>query len=200
MQRIVGLMVCLLVSCVLLKAQVPFDIDTLDSAEKLQIDTLTYKLLHNENPKKQNNQNQSIIKPTKQKNLRIDTLINFAHQLLGSRYRRGGTGSIGFDCSGYTLTVFKNSNIKLPHTSAGQSLMGIPVNIANAQKGDLIFFKGANRRSRRIGHVGIVISEKGEPVRFIHSSTSTGVRVDKLSATYYKNRYVKTVRIPELYQ
>jgi cell wall-associated NlpC family hydrolase len=61
-------------------------------------------------------------------------------------------------------------------------------------------FKGRGRRNRRIGHVGIVISEKGEPVRFIHSSTSDGVRIDRLEFDYYRKRYVKAVRLPELYK
>jgi cell wall-associated NlpC family hydrolase len=133
-------------------------------------------------------------------NSKIDSLLMFAHQYMGKRYRRGGTTSTGFDCSGYTMTVFKHLDIKLPHTSAGQGLIGVSINQQNIQKGDLILFRGGNRRSRRIGHVGIVISEKGEPVRFIHSSTSEGVRIDNLNAAYYRNRYVKAVRIPELYR
>jgi peptidoglycan endopeptidase LytE len=131
---------------------------------------------------------------------KIDSLIAYAHKYYGNRYRRGGTTSAGFDCSGYTMTVFKHVGIKLPHTSAGQGLMGYSVAKQNIQKGDLILFRGSNRRSARIGHVGIVISEKGEPIKFIHSSTSAGVRVDMLNYPYYKNRYVKTVRMPELYK
>jgi cell wall-associated NlpC family hydrolase len=133
-------------------------------------------------------------------NSRIDSLVIIAHQYMGNRYRRGGASTAGFDCSGYTMTVFKQLNIKLPHTSAGQGLIGVTINQKNIQKGDLILFRGGNRRSRRIGHVGIVITEKGEPVRFIHSSTSEGVRIDNLNASYYRNRYVKAVRIPELYR
>jgi cell wall-associated NlpC family hydrolase len=133
-------------------------------------------------------------------NTRIDSLVIIAHQYMGNRYRRGGASTAGFDCSGYTMTVFKQLNIKLPHTSAGQGLIGVTINQQNIQKGDLILFRGGNRRSRRIGHVGIVITEKGEPVRFIHSSTSEGVRIDNLNASYYRNRYVKAVRIPELYR
>ena len=131
---------------------------------------------------------------------RVDSLIQYAYSILGNRYRRGGTSSAGFDCSGYTMTVFKHYGIKLPHTSAGQGLVGVPVARQNIKKGDLILFKGRSRKSSRIGHVGIVISEKGEPVRFIHSSTSEGVRIDRLDYVYYKKRYVKTVRIPELYK
>lgn len=133
-------------------------------------------------------------------NTRVDSLIQYAYTFIGDRYRRGGTGTKGFDCSGYTMTVFKHFNIKLPHTSAGQGLVGVSVPKQNIRKGDLILFKGRSRKSRRIGHVGIVISEKGEPVRFIHSSTSEGVRIDRLDYLYYKRRFVKAVRLPELYR
>lgn len=126
---------------------------------------------------------------------RADSVINYAYTFLGDRYRRGGTTSKGFDCSGYTLVVYKKFNIKLPHTSAGQGLMGYAVSKNNLQKGDLIFFRGRNRRSKSIGHVGIVISEKGQPVRFIHSSVSNGVRIDRLDYDYYKKRFVKGVKI-----
>ena len=130
----------------------------------------------------------------------VDSLIEYAYTFLGDRYKRGGTGAKGFDCSGFTMMVFRNSGIKIPHTSAGQGLIGIDVSKNNIKRGDLILFKGRNRRSKNIGHVGIVISEKGEPVKFIHSSVSDGVRIDRLEAEYYKNRYVKTVRLPELYR
>jgi cell wall-associated NlpC family hydrolase len=131
---------------------------------------------------------------------RTDSLIQYAYSFIGNRYRRGGTSAKGFDCSGYTMTVYKQFGIRLPHTSAGQGLVGVPVSRENIKKGDLILFKGRSRKSSRIGHVGIVISEKGEPVRFIHSSTSEGVRIDRLDYVYYKKRYVKTVRVPELYK
>ncbi|MCU0423283.1 MAG: C40 family peptidase [Bacteroidia bacterium] len=130
---------------------------------------------------------------------KIDSLIDYAFTFMGSRYRRGGTTTKGFDCSGFTMTVFKPFGIKLPHTSAGQGLVGVQVSVQQLQKGDLVFFRGGNRRSRRIGHVGIVITERGQPVQFIHSSTSEGIRVDRLDAAYYKLRYIKAVRIAELY-
>lgn len=124
-----------------------------------------------------------------------DGVISYAQSFSGKRYRRGGTGAKGFDCSGFTMIVFHKFGIKLPHTSAGQGLVGYEVNLRNARKGDLILFRGRNMRSRRIGHVGIIISGKGEPVQFIHSSSSEGVRTDKADSPYYKKRYVKTVRI-----
>lgn len=179
-------------------AQVPLYIESEDTTS-ITIDTT--KL--NQTKSKLNNKSTQPItanyKGNSRTNSRIDSLVIIAHQYMGNKYRRGGASTAGFDCSGYTMTVFKQLNIKLPHTSAGQGLIGVTINQKNIQKGDLILFRGGNRRSRRIGHVGIVITEKGEPVRFIHSSTSEGVRIDNLNASYYRNRYVKAVRIPELY-
>ena len=180
-------------------AQVPLYIEAEDTTS-ITMDTT--KL--NQTKTKLNNKSTQTItanfKGNSRTNSRIDSLVIIAHQYMGNKYRRGGASTAGFDCSGYTMTVFKQLNIKLPHTSAGQGLIGVTINQKNIQKGDLILFRGGNRRSRRIGHVGIVITEKGEPVRFIHSSTSEGVRIDNLNASYYRNRYVKAIRIPELYR
>jgi len=130
---------------------------------------------------------------------KTDSLIQYAYSFIGNEYKSGGITAKGFDCSGFTLIVFKKFGIKLPHTSAGQGLVGITVPKQNIKKGDLILFKGRSRKSKRIGHVGIVISEKGDPIRFIHSSSSAGVRIDRLDYDYYKKRYVKTVRLKDLY-
>ena len=186
-------MICLLVPLGL-TAQVPLFPDDLDSVPISRDDTVRTGRLH--------------IKPVKpaapliaaKASNKIDSVIQYAYTFIGDRYRRGGTGGKGFDCSGYTMVVFKAFGVKLPHTSAGQGLVGIDVSAANIQKGDLILFRGRNRRSKRIGHVGIVISEKGDPVRFIHSSTSEGVRIDRLDFVYYRSRFLKAVRIPALYQ
>lgn len=124
-----------------------------------------------------------------------DEVVKFATHYMGLRYRRGGSTERGFDCSGFTSYVFRNFGVKLPHTSAGQSYYGIEVPRDKITKGDLIFFKGANIRRRSIGHVGIVISERGQPVCFIHSSTSGGIRIDYLDDRYYRLRYVRTRRI-----
>jgi cell wall-associated NlpC family hydrolase len=194
-----GLMFSLLLTVFTVKAQVPLELDLSDSIEN-EIDTSTLKAGSKKVPLRIKQAGAAYSPKSSRGNTRIDSLVHFAEQYMGNRYRRGGTTSAGFDCSGYTMTVFKHLGIKLPHTSAGQALIGIPVSAGNMQKGDLILFRGGNRRRSRIGHVGIVISEKGEPVRFIHSSTSDGVRIDNLSGPYFRNRFVKAVRIPELYQ
>ncbi len=128
----------------------------------------------------------------------LDSLINYAFTFKGKRYKKGGTTVNGFDCSGFTMIVYKKFGIKLPHSSVAQGLVGITTPKKQIDKGDLILFRGRNSRRKGIGHVGIVISKKGEPVQFIHSSTSSGVRIDYLDSPYYKNRYVKTVRVRPL--
>jgi len=133
------------------------------------------------------------------KKIHPDSIISYAYYFMGDRYRRGGTSSKGFDCSGYTMTVYRKFHIKLPHTSAGQSHIGVEINKKLIDKGDLVFFRGRNSRRPGIGHVGIVISNKGEPVQFIHSSTSSGVRIDRLDSEYYRKRFMKATRVLPLH-
>lgn len=127
--------------------------------------------------------------------LKADSIINYAKKFIGLNYRRGGTSNRGYDCSGFTMMIFAKYGTRLPHTSAGQGLIGVEVNTKNIQKGDLIFFRGRNRRGSRIGHVGMVVSEKGKPVVFIHSSVGDGVRYDNLDSPYYRKRFVKVTRV-----
>ena len=136
----------------------------------------------------------SCLKP---KVFKADSMIIYGKKYLGLKYRRGGTSVRGYDCSGFTMTIFAKFGIRLPHTSAGQSLIGIEVNSKNIQKGDLIFFKGRSRRGHRIGHVGIVVSERGMPVKFLHSSVKDGVREDWMLSDYYRKRFVKVMRVKQ---
>jgi cell wall-associated NlpC family hydrolase len=124
-----------------------------------------------------------------------DSLISFAEKFLGIHYRSAGTNAKGFDCSGFTAYVFGHFGHKLPHTSAGQGLLGSVVKKSKAKKGDLIFFKGSNKNSKRIGHVGIVVSEHDGEVMFIHSAVSGGIRIDSSESAYYKARFVSVKRV-----
>jgi hypothetical protein len=127
-----------------------------------------------------------------------DSIIGFAKELTGIKYRYGGTDKSGFDCSGFTCFVFKNHDIHLPRTSHDQSQAGEKVQPEDIKKADLLFFKGRNSNSKRIGHVGIAISDWGEDnVYFVHSSTKRGVRVDRLDNPYYKLRFMGASRLIE---
>lgn len=69
----------------------------------------------------------------------------------GAYYSYGGTGSKGFDCSGFTAYVFAQVGVSLPHSSSAQR--GVVQPVSDPQPGDLVFVYNGGGGS--IGHVGI---------------------------------------------
>ncbi|MDQ0193799.1 cell wall-associated NlpC family hydrolase [Paenibacillus wynnii] len=111
------------------------------------------------------------------------------NQVLGTPYLWGGTTSAGFDCSGFILYVLKKFDVdNLPRTSQSQAKVGTPVAKENLRSGDLVFF---NTFGSGISHAGIYLGDN----QFAHSSSSKGVRISKLSETYYKDSYVTARRV-----
>ncbi len=115
-----------------------------------------------------------------------------AYAYRGARYRRGGTSSRGFDCSGFVKYVYSTKGIKLPHSSRDMYHCGSPVAKNDLRQGDIVFFVNTYRRG--ISHVGMYVGN-GE---FIHASTSRGgVRVDRLDSAYFRNKYAGARRIKD---
>jgi hypothetical protein len=92
------------------------------------------------------------------------------------------------------FTTFKNIDITLPRSSSEMAQYGVRIDKAHAQKGDLIFF--ATFGGRRVSHVGMIteITDEGE-IKFIHSSTSTGVIVSSIREPYYARTFVQVNRV-----
>ena len=88
-------------------------------------------------------------------------IAQFALQFTGRPYVYGGTSlTNGADCSGFTMSVFQNFGISLPHSSSAQRSLGANVgSLANAQPGDLICYSG---------HVGLYIGNG----QIVHASNS----------------------------
>lgn len=101
---------------------------------------------------------QDIPKPTGEK------LINTASQFVGLPYLWAGVSGFGFDCSGFTSTIYQAYGIYLPRISAQQGLIGTPVKREELQKGDLIFFAYQNGIGS-IHHVAIYYGDG----KMIHS-------------------------------
>ena len=111
-------------------------------------------------------------------------IVNTVNKYIGVPYSWGGEDSVtGFDCSGLTSSVYRESGIILPRTSREQYKTGRFVLKKNLQKGDLVFFRP---RGKAISHVGIYTGNS----RFVHSSgKGRTVCSQPLNSSYYKKNY-----------
>ena len=105
-------------------------------------------------------------------------IVDYACQFLGNPYVPGGTSlTNGADCSGFTMSVFRQFGINLPRNSYAQSQVGTAVSYDQARAGDIIYYGG---------HVGIYMGDG----RIVHASTQkTGIKISV--ATY---RPIITIR------
>ena len=112
-------------------------------------------------------------------------VVGIAMRYLGIPYQWGGASpSTGFDCSGFTMYVFAQVGVSLPHNAAMQYGMGSPVGREFLQPGDLVFFNG-------LGHVGIYIGGN----QMIHSPhTGDVVKISPLTG-WYADTYVGARRL-----
>lgn len=124
---------------------------------------------------------------------KVKTVLRAAETYLKTPYRFGGTTRAGIDCSGLLLVSFAEAGVKLPRTSAEQAKQGKAVQKDRISTGDVIFF--ATARPGRVSHAGLVVEASGGKVRFIHASTSGGVRIDELSNPYWAPRYLSARRL-----
>lgn len=127
-----------------------------------------------------------------------DQIISYAYTLLGTPYVFGGMSKNGFDCSGFTTYVFEQNNVDLKRSSSLQATEGVEIDRSEAAPGDLIIFTGTDKTVREPGHVGIVISEPGDTIEFIHSSSSrkeSGVKISQVEGSGYDDRFLSIRRI-----
>lgn len=125
----------------------------------------------------------------------VEDIIDYAKKFLGTPYVYGGSTPKGFDCSGYVRYVMSNFGIELTRTSAAQSEMGTEIPLSEVQAGDLLFFKGRNISSSRVGHVAMVISNENDVIQFIHAAGNK-VKIDTFNdSRYYVPRFLKATRL-----
>ena len=106
------------------------------------------------------------------------SVLNYAAHFLGVPYVYGGSTPSGFDCSGFTSYVFKNTVSSIPRVAQAQYDATTRVSRDDLLPGDLVFF-GSSTSS--ISHVGIYVGNN----QFIHApSTGDVVKYSSLTGSY----------------
>jgi len=141
---------------------------------------------------------------TEDHRIRIETgkttpaeVVDFARSLTCIPYKYGSVSpEEGFDCSGFVTYVFNHFGIQVPRPSVDYTYVNRAVDIKQAKPGDLIFFTGTDSTIRVVGHMGIVVSNKGNNLTFIHATSGKGYGVTETPLNlYYQQRYMKTIRV-----
>jgi hypothetical protein len=101
------------------------------------------------------------------KTLTIPESIDLAKHFLGIPYLWGGRSSFGYDCSGFTQMLVRSRGITMPRDADQQAAWTgvVPVNRAELQAGDLLFF---GQSPQHITHTGMYIGNG----QFIHDTTN----------------------------
>lgn len=125
------------------------------------------------------------------KALASGSVVQAAYAFRGTRYVMGGTSRSGFDCSGFVRFILgATDGVALPRTAMEQYDHGTPISQAQAQPGDLVFFK--NTYKPGISHVGIYVGGG----QFVHAANAhKGVRADSLNSSYYQAHFAGIRRV-----
>jgi cell wall-associated NlpC family hydrolase len=125
----------------------------------------------------------------------VASVIKDGKKLLGLPYRATGIAAWPLDCSGFVSYIYSLHNVKLPRSSSRQAEVGEEISLKEAIPGDLLFFTGRNAKSGKVGHVAMVVKNDNGKITMIHSC-NRGISFDEFpKMKYYKERFIKCVRI-----
>ena len=123
----------------------------------------------------------------------VVTAIDYALAQVGKPYIYGGTGPVGYDCSGLVMMSYQAGGIDLPRTTYQQVAAGTAVSsAADLQPGDLIFTMGSDPEGNLPGHVGIFI---GENLVVDAPETGKDVEISEFNGGYWNTQDVALRRI-----
>ena len=140
-------------------------------------------------------QSDSVYQQNNQAPITIDSIIAYGKYFLGKPYRFKTSSGAIFDCSGFLSYIFNEKNYKIPHSSGAIFNFSKPIQLNDVKKGDMLFFKGRNLESSRIGHVSMVIDVNEHGPVMMHSGRK-GIIIEEYAQPYYKKRFVNAGRLP----
>jgi cell wall-associated NlpC family hydrolase len=112
---------------------------------------------------------------------RAAAAVSYALAQVGNRYVAAAAGPDAFDCSGLTMTAWRQSGVSLPHYSYSQYSSTRRIPVSEAQPGDLVFYFGSGAH-----HVGLYIGGG----KMVHAANpGDGVRVDDIMGPWYGERF-----------
>ena len=107
--------------------------------------------------------------------------VQYALSQVGDRYVAAASGPSAFDCSGLTMTAWRQAGVSLPHYSRSQYSVTRRIPLSQAQPGDLVFYFGNGAR-----HVGMYIGNG----KMVHAANPrTGVVVSNILGPWYSSRF-----------
>ncbi|AOH53036.1 peptidase P60 [Peribacillus muralis] len=83
-----------------------------------------------------------------------EKLVETGKKFLGLHYLWAGMSGFGFDCSGFTFTMYQSYGITIPRDSSVQAKNGVSVELDDLQSGDLLFFAHDNGKGS-VHHVAM---------------------------------------------
>ena len=121
----------------------------------------------------------------------VARMYDFIQDWWRTKYRYGGTGRRGIDCSAFTRVMYDSVYGKsLPRTASLQYSSTRRVSKSELMPGDLVFFRYRPRGGTSGWHVGVYITAGF----FVHSSVATGVFVNNLAEPKYVRIYYSAGR------
>ena len=114
--------------------------------------------------------------------------VQFALAQLGKPYVWGAAGPDSYDCSGLTMAAWATAGVTLPHFTGDQVNDGTPepVDLTQAQAGDLVFIPGSDGTPSDPRHVGMVagtVTDATGTHLYLLEAPQTGENVELIDAT-----------------
>ncbi len=113
--------------------------------------------------------------------------VRYGLSQVGDRYVAAASGPTTFDCSGLTMSAWRQGGVSLPHYSYSQYQTARKIPLSQAQPGDLVFYFGGS-----VHHVGLYIGGG----KMVHAANpSDGVIITNVLAPWYAQHFTGIGRV-----